>query len=308
VLPLNDISLGNLLFANINSSQAVAAGITKPYPTFNGSVARALTPYPQYSGLSALSDQWGNSAYNALEFNLQKHFGSLTMLANYTISKWLTDGNYVGFLGYGGANAFQHPDFRNKEAKQLSSLDRPQVLNLSWVYDLPVGKGKHYLAHTNGVVDRIVGGWRVSAIQTYYSGTPLSIGGNQSIPGVGGVWVIRQPGVPVKVQSCHDLNPNGANNRLLNVNAFTEPAPFQFGNTSQLPDVRSCGYKNEDISVDKSVAINERSRVHVGMIFANAFNRHYWGGINTGIASPGFGTISGASAPRTMQYYLRVEF
>jgi hypothetical protein len=91
----------------------------------------------------------------------------------------------------------------------------------------------------------------------------LSISGNQSIPGVGGVWVIQQPRVPVQVQGCHDLNPGSSNNRLLNVNAFTEPALFHFGNTYQLPHVRQCGYKDEDISIDKSVAINERSRMNV---------------------------------------------
>jgi hypothetical protein len=44
------------------------------------------------------------------------------------------------------------------------------------------------------------------------------------------------------------------------------------------------------------------------MIFNNAFNRHYWGGIDTGIADPGFGTVSNASPPRTVQYYGRFEF
>ena len=99
MLPLQDISLGNKLFLNINDP--AAAGIPKPYPSFSGTVAQALEPYPQYSGLSTLSDQWGNSAYHAAQISVQKHFGSLTMLANYTISKWLTNGNYVGFLGYG---------------------------------------------------------------------------------------------------------------------------------------------------------------------------------------------------------------
>jgi hypothetical protein len=306
VLPLQDISLGNKLFLNINDP--AAAGIPKPYPSFSGTVAQALEPYPQYSGLSTLSDQWGNSAYHAAQISVQKHFGSLTMLANYTISKWLTNGNYVGFLGYGGSNSFQHPDFRMPESKQLSSLDRPQVLNLSWVYELPVGKGKRFLSGAGPVTDRILGGWRVSAIQTYYSGTPLSISGNQSIPGVGGVWVNRVPNVPVTLQSCGDLNPSGSNNRLLNVNAFTEPAPFQFGNSSQQPNVRGCGYKSEDVSFDKGITLTESTRFHLGLIVANMFNRHYWTGINTSLPSPGFGTISGATSPRTMQYYVRFEF
>ena len=306
-IPISDISLGNLLFDNINSPQAIAAGIQSPYPGFNGSVAHALAAYPQYSSVSKLSDQWGNSAYNALQVNVQKHFGSLTMLANYTFSKWLTDGNYYGYLGYGGANSYQHPDLKNSEAKQLSSLNRPQVVNLSWVYQLPIGRGKRFLGNSGGLEDRIVGGWRVSAIQTYQAGTPLSVSGSSSIPGVGGVWVDRT-GNPIRLASCGNLNPFGSNNRLLNAAAFTEPAQFTFGTTSQLQNVRSCYSAEEDISLDKSVTITERARFHIGMIFNNAFNRHYWTGIDTGIHDPGFGTISGASPPRTLQYYGRIEF
>jgi hypothetical protein len=307
-IPITDIALGNLLFDNINSPQAIAAGIKSPYPGFNGSVAQALVPYPQYASVSKLSDQWGNSAYNALQINVQRHFGSLTMLANYTYSKWLSDGTYVGYLGYGGANTYQNPYLKNSEAKQLSALNRPQVVNLSWVYELPVGKGKRFLGNSGGIEDRIVGGWRLSSIQTYQAGLPLSVSGTASIPGIGGVYVDRVPGAPVRLANCGNLNPSGSNNRLLNAAAFTEPAPFTFGNTSQLQTIRQCGNAEEDLSLDKSVRITEKVRFHIGTLFINAFNRHFWTGIDTGIADPGFGTVSGASNPRTLQYYGRFDF
>jgi hypothetical protein len=309
VIPLSALSLGNLLFANINSPAAQAAGIPLPYPGFNGTVAQALKPFPQYSSIATVSDQWGNSTYNALQVNVQRHFGSLTLLANYTASKWLTNGNFIGYNGYGIANTSQYPPtLRNQEGKGLATLDQPQVLNISWVYDLPVGRGKHFLGQANGIVDRIVGGWRLSAIQTYKSGRPLNISGNQSIPGIGGVWVNQVPGVPVTLRTCNDLNPYGSNNRYLNAAAFVEPAPFTFGNTLQLPNVRQCANAQEDVSIDKAVNITERYRFRFGFIFANAFNRHYWTGINTALESPGFGTVSGASPPRTVQYYLRFDF
>ena len=308
VLPVKDISLGNLLYANINSPEARAAGIPIPYPGFNGSVSQALTPYPQYSSVSTLSDQWGYSNYNALQINVQRHFGDLTFLANYTISKWLSDGTYVGYLGYGGANSYQHPDFKNTEAYQLASLDRPQVLNISWVYDLPVGRGKKFLSDASRGVDALVGGWRVSGIQVYESGTPLAVTGNQGIPSVGGVWVNRNPGAPISLTSCSSLNPNSSNNRLLNTAAFSEPAPFQFGNSYQISNVRQCGYADEDLTVDKSFVMYKESRFHFGFLFLNTFNRHYWGGLDTGIADPGFGTVSNATSPRVLQYYGRIQF
>jgi hypothetical protein len=307
-LPLADISYGNLLFDNINSPAAQAAGIPLPYPGFNGSVSQALTAYPQYSSVSKLADQWGQSNYNALQINLQRHFGGLTMLANYTISKWLTDGTFVGYLGYGGANNYQHPAFRNTEARQLASLDHPQVLNISWVYELPFGTGKKFLSSANRLEDLVVGGWRLSAIQVYQKGTPLAVTGNQSIPGVGPVWVNRNPGVPLTLASCGGLRPFGSNNRLLNPAAFSEPAPFAFGNSYQLGNVRGCGYLDEDITFDKSFTLYKESRFHLGLLFLDAFNRHSFGGIDTGIADPGFGTVSNATGPRVIQYYGRFQF
>lgn len=312
-LPVSDLGLGNLLYSNINSPEARAAGIPIPYAGFNSSVAQALAAYPQYASVQNQEDQWGNSDYHALQINLQRHFGDLTMLANYTFSKWLSDGDYQGYLGFGGPHSYQHPDFKNSEAKQMASLDRPQVLNLSWVYQLPVGRGKKFLNNANGVVDNLVGGWRVSAIQAYQSGTPLAVSGNAGIPGVGGVWVNRNPSVPIHLRSCTDIknplvNPYGSENILLNVHAFSEPAPFTFGNIYQLPNVRGCGSSNEDLTFDKSFTLYRESRFHFGMLFLDAFNRHYWGGIHTNIEDPAFGTVSSASGPRIIQYYGRFEF
>jgi len=307
-LPLNYIHYGNLLFENIYSPAAQAAGIAVPYPGFNGSVSQALAPYPQYSQISTLSDQWGYNNYQAFQLNVQRHFGALTMLANYTISKWLTDGNFVGYQGSGGANRYQHPAFRNREAYQLASLDRPQQVNISWVYNLPFGAGKKYLSNSGRLVDVLVGGWRVSGIQTYAKGTPLAVTGTQSIPGVGPVWVDRVAGEQIAPTDCHGLNPHGANNRLLNPSAFTEPAPFTFGTTYKLSTVRSCGITSEDLTFDKAFTVYKESNFHLGLLFIDAFNRHTFGGIDTGIHDPGFGTVSNATGPRVIQYYGRIQF
>lgn len=308
VLPLADLTYGNLLYDNVNFPQAIAAGISAPYPGFKGSVSQALAPYPQYASVSKLADQWGSSSYNALQLNVQRHFGAFTMLANYTISKWLTDGTFVGYLGYGGANSYQYPTFKNQQARQIAGLDRPQVFNLSWVYDLPFGKGRRWLSDANRFIDTVAGGWRISAIQTYEAGTPLSVSGNQSIPGIGGVWVNRNASVPLTLTGCGSLSPDSNNNRLLNPAAFAEPAPFTFGNTRQLANVRGCGYKDEDLTFDKAFPLYRESNFHFGLLFIDAFNRHSFGGIDSNIADPGFGTVSNATGPRIIQYYGRFVF
>jgi hypothetical protein len=46
----------------------------------------------------------------------------------------------------------------------------------SLVYDLPVGKGRKFLNSSNGLVDAVLGGWQVSAINTAQAGTPFNLG------------------------------------------------------------------------------------------------------------------------------------
>src|SRR5207244_3194914 len=97
-LPLKYLSLGSLLTQNINSTQARAAGIPIPYPGFNGTVARALTPYPQYTSVTDLEAQIANQSYNSLQINVQRHFGNLTFLSNVTIAKYLTMSDNPAFM------------------------------------------------------------------------------------------------------------------------------------------------------------------------------------------------------------------
>lgn len=142
-VPFSALGLGNLLLAQIDSPEAKLAGIPVPYPGFTGSVAQALRPYPQYLGVSDLYAQFGNANYNSLQVNLQKRFGGLTFLVAYTISKNLTNDQFGGY-GSVGTPLLQYPS-SSFAVKSLSQLDRPQLLNISWKYDLPFGKGKRYL-------------------------------------------------------------------------------------------------------------------------------------------------------------------
>src|SRR5262249_40872287 len=85
-------SLGNVLYADVGSASANAAGIKAPNPGFTGSVAQALLPYPQYTGVSLANDLSGFNLYNAVEFSAQKHFGhGLDFLVQYDISKNLSN-------------------------------------------------------------------------------------------------------------------------------------------------------------------------------------------------------------------------
>jgi hypothetical protein len=192
------------------------------------------------------------------------------------------------------------------------------------VYQLPFGPGKRFANTTNPVLKHVVGGWQITGLQQYTSGEPITMGTEQNIVGnFGPIWANRVPGVPIAKTSCNNYNPNDPlRNQLININAFADPAPFSFGNTSVLGNVRNCPYFNENFSAQKMFKIHERGTVLFSADFSNIFNRHEWlgggggagcyfncYGVGTDIDNPAtFGQYTSATDPRLVQFHLKVEF
>jgi hypothetical protein len=320
-LPLTAFSMGSLLTADINSPAARAAGIPIPYAGFTGSVAQALKPYPQYLSVQPWGVQIGNSTYNALQVNAQKRFGQgLTFLAAYTLSKQLTNVDFPGYNG-AGSTTVRSIYLLKQDGKRLLSKDEPQIFNISWVYELPFGSGKRFANGAKGPLNAVIGGWTFSAIQNYFSGRPISVTTNATNP-VAGEWPILIPGVPIKQTGCGKYAAGDpSRNRFLNINAFASPDAFgnanpqypnlPFGNISQLENVRTCGYLNENVQLDKTTKIHERMAFQFGSIFSNLFNRHPWVGdsFQANITNPStFGTYTSAYPGRTVQFFLKLIF
>jgi hypothetical protein len=288
------LSLGNLLLADIHSQAAMAAGIPVPYPGFNGTVAQALLPYPQYTYIAEGSNTRGFSLYNAGHFSVQKRFGNgLSFLVDNTVSKQLASG------------FFQADQYNTR--KHLSGIDIPWVLTLSYAYDLPFGPGKTYL-NRGGVIGQLVGGWNVSGIYIYQGGTVLSVTTEASVPGITYIEPLRVAGQPFGTGvSCS--NYVRGQSPYLNIHAFATPPPFTLGNIVVLPNFRGCGYATENISVNKIFAIKESMHLKFSANFFNAFNRHYWTGLGTDINNTSaFGQFTGVTAPRTIQLSGKFEF
>ena len=132
--------------------------------------------------------------YNGVQINVQKRFGQgLTFLANYTIGKQFSSEQGI----WGGSPSVRHPTLWNSDSHTLlTGKDRPWILNTSWVYQLPVGTGKHYLANVSKPLNKLVGGWQLAGIQNYMGGVPFNVATNATNP-VAGAWPVLQTGVPV---------------------------------------------------------------------------------------------------------------
>lgn len=306
------LALGQTLNADINSPQAIAAGIRSPYAGFTGSVAQALRAFPQYTNIDDVYQPTGYNFYNALQIRAQKRYSSgLSFLLAYTLAKNIgfPGGDIFGDVGGGGA-ARGIDTFNRKLEKSIVPSDQTHVLVASWTYDLPFGRGKKLLPDAGRFMNILVGGWAINAIQTYRSGTPLAPQGGPALPLFGGGnrpnWISSDVRTPV---SMGDFDP--ARDRYVNIGAFSQPALFTIGNAPpRLPNVRTPFFRNEDISLFKNIQLTEAVNLQLRGEAYNVMNRVVFSGPSMNINNPAtFGVIGGqANNPRLIQLGLKVIF
>ncbi len=227
-----------LLNSSITSPAAVAAGITPPYPLFvhdfgsGATVAQALRPYPMYARIDTISgggDRLGHSTYSSLEMKLTKRYSAgLTLQASYVFSKALTDSdNY-------SSTPTSMDAYNLRLEKSIAGYDQTHAVKLTYVYELPFGKrGKQFFEHQGRGFPAILGGWRLSGIQGYSSGTPISLGTTVSFPIFDGV---NRATVPTydgwRGTYSGNFDPN-ANSFFQPVSFFGPQPTTQFGNETR---------------------------------------------------------------------------
>jgi len=344
----NFLSIGNDLTKDVGCltsgtcPNAIAAGIKVPYAGFKGNINQALRTFPQYGDFnqednSFSPDRTGNSTYHAMQLQLNKRFAQgLSFLVSYTVSKNITDADSAGpgVSGFIGTNSFIGENSYNRAAeKAVSQLDTPQSLVASFFYELPVGRGKRFL-NSGGGLDRVIGGWYVSGIASYHSGTPMEVygpcggtAGDVLFAGCHLTGIARVNVVPGVSQTNKD-HFNVATTPFFNPNAFTVAAPLTFGNERRsLDHARTFGGRNEDFTLGKRTRLfGERANLDFRAEFFNIFNRHIFqapGGFAPNLGTPfvpagglgckgplacGFGAVTDASGPRTIQFGLKIEY
>jgi hypothetical protein len=342
--------LGNKLNDCIDPSNPACAegqatlaslGVTVPnwfLPLYGSDVRvdQLLRPFPQYKDIDTASnlENRGQSTYNALQTKLERRFrNGINLLASYTYSKTLTDADttFPFFTGNNsGVFAAQNP--RNLKAeKSVSYQDVGHAFVLSYIYELPVGPGKKYLNH--GVASKVLGGWEVSGVHRYQSGTPVFFNEfASSAPLQANFRFSHIPGVPLlspnashfdpfspQPSGCSE-NPDGtfsnqtyqdanqvvhvSQNNYFNCAAFLDPNAqslvdqrgYVFGNLPQfLSSLRNPGYVNEDFSIIKNTKLFETHTLIFKVDIPNAFNRHVFGRRDGKITSNTFGAPGNAN-------------
>jgi len=293
------LSLGNQLlqpvanpFQGIITSGALS-GPTIPY-------GQLLRPFPQYTGVEDVQPPSASSSYNALTLSANHRFSNgLQFLISYTWSKYLT--NNEGPEGWTNGQAQSVRNWYDTSLeKSLMLNDIPRSLVGSYVYELPVGKGRAY-APGNKLVDQVIGGWQIAGVFTFKDGFPLSVtdatnntnsfGGNQR-PNVTGNPTLSHPTIE----------------QWFDTSDFTQPAPFTFGNAPRTAGyLRAQGTINADMTLQKYWQLwNEASKLQLRAEFYNLFNRTQFFAPGTTFGTSTFGVIPGALPARSIQFGMKL--
>ena len=327
LLQINDLNPKYFGYgAALGNSFDATPGIAAPYAGFTGNLAQALRPFPQYLDIysDGGTENLGHSSYNALTAKLERRFhNGLNLLASYTWSKTITDSDSVlpAFSAFnGGPGSVQNP-YNLKSEKALSFQDVPQNFVVSYLYELPMGKGKRFLNH-GGVVNAIVGGFQVGGIDRYLSGTPTAFSCTQTSIGAS-LACLRYDYTRNFVNHNSGANSGDPTTRqVFNSAAFTNPSSADAIVLGTAPRVeggyRTPVYKNEDFSITKQlVNLGEYGSLQLHVDIFNAFNRVHFSPPNTNPADlPTAGSPQGHfgsyttdfGAPTIRQFILRYTF
>jgi hypothetical protein len=287
--------------------------ITNPSSSLSSKTVQAyqlMLPYPQFTGFSTQDPPWANSSYNALQLRVEKRFSSgLQLLGSYVFSKSIDDSSVsCGCTTWlGGATSLQDPNKRFLE-RSVSQYDIPQVLQFSYVYQFPFGRGKQFGANINRVVDLALGGWQTNGIWRFDDGMPLAlnVSNSQALPTYGA----QRPNLTGTLTK--NNGPNFLTQYFADPQVAITPPQYAVGNAPrEISSVRAPGTATTALSLFKQFALPFRE----GMMLEfraeafNALNHPQFSAPNLTVGAGSFGQItSQANSPRQVQLALKLYF
>jgi hypothetical protein len=264
-----------------------------------------IQPRRPFQGFGALivRENRMDSIYNAFQFKANKRFShGHTFLLSYACGKSIDDGS--ASFGGGGNNSDSAQDSNNLRAERGRSYqDIKHNMVLSYMYELPFGRGKRFVSGVPAAVDQVIGGWQIAGITTFrsgYSQTPLVAQDRCNCDSAARMRGNVVPGVAWRLD-------NPTPTQFFNIAAFQLPAQFTFGNVGR-GVVDAPGTNNFDFSLMKSFRLFEGHTLQFRFEFFNAFNHPLFNAPNMNVDSANFGRITSARAARQIQFGLRYQF
>ncbi len=247
-----------------------------------------LTAYPHFTNLNTTTNE-GYSWYHSFQARVEKRFSAgYTVQAAYTWSKFM---EATGFLN--GADP--------TPAKVISDQDFPHRLSLSWIWELPFGRGRKWAAQVNPVTAKIISGWQVQGIFAGQAGQALGFAGDTIF--TGNLQDVVLPKSQRTAESWFNTGAGFERDTSKRLASHARTMSFRFSG------IRGDGINNWDLSVIKDTAIKESTKVQFRAEFLNAFNHVLFSNPNTDPYNSAFGTITSEKGyPRRIQLGIKFVY
>jgi hypothetical protein len=289
----------------------------------NGRPVNFFNNCPTTGGFCFLFDNAEKSWYDAAVVEVRRRLSDgLRFQASYTFGKSFTNAfaspsSLSANVGVNDQSNASQVTLRNPSLdKSLSQIDVRHAFKFDATWDLPFGNGRKYMSSSNGFMNRLVGGWSISPVVRWQSGSPILM---ENIQLVGmtakdlqdaiGVYynqTITQPNGTSAVANVTYLPTDIIENTI---RAFTTTgvgitaanqtgyaagqaptgrfiAPAGYNNCQYRNNAEACGFRKFvlygpnffkiDATVMKKIAIGERSNVELRMSLFDVLNRTNW--------------------------------
>jgi hypothetical protein len=283
--------------------------LNQPIQTATGPV----TPYPNFGAIQ-YRDPLGSSVYHGMDLTLHRRFAQgVSFRVAYTLGKAID--NTAEHLSSGGSSSFNQNSRDFASWRGPADFDVRHRLVLSYVWELPFGRGKAML--NSGPLAWILGNWQSSGAYTFTTGRPYTVfaSANRASldPANIHVALANVTGQPTFVENvdcwvyssrntaCRALSPNATD-------AFAVPAQRQFGNAGR-NILRGPGSSVVDFALHRNFPFDEQRSLQFRWEVFNLTNTPMFGLPNTDFSNAAFGQITTlAGDPRVMQFALRLRF
>jgi hypothetical protein len=260
-------------------------------PSPAAGAVQARRPYQPWGAITFQSQDLGTT-YQALQAKIERRLSDgITGLISYTWSKFMQSNQSPplgGNIGY---------------ERTYSAFNTPQNLAMSGSYQLPVGRGRKYMANSGHFVDAILGGWQVQTIIVLRSGTPYTpiVSTDRANTGVAN----QRP----------NLNPAGGSPTFhkslaswFDKTAYVVAPQFTYGRVKAFT-LQSDAFRQYDASVFKNFALPGESVLSFRVEFFNLPNTTSFNAPSSTIDASSCCTVTSTSIPsRDIQLALKFNF
>jgi hypothetical protein len=326
-------SLGTDASASLTYVASRARGLPRALePNGSGSVPQNLRPDPRFSD-QRLVTNYSSSDYDSLQVFARRRFSrGLTFTAAYTFAQSKDNLWQDALLGTPRAPSLlnlaadaarpgvqPNARFVDRPVRAdwgFSDFDLRHQFVWTYLYELPFGRNRRLLAHTNRVLRAVVSDWTVSGLGIFRGGDPLYVRLGRDVDGDGDISRDRPGLLRGALDELYAAGSLGktqwlapvaeASTRLGNPANAADPATFVARNS-----LRSPGAVNFDLSLSRRFPVREGWTLGFEANMFNVLNRANLAAPINVMTDARFGRIiatRGGFNPRQIQLGLKLAF